>query len=180
MAPQTRQSGTTPLPRPTRPGSRAFTLVEMLVVLLILSVVTALVVGVSGEVRYTSRAAETRSIQERLGKALLAYTVEKSGAPLPPGDGEADSGSMLYTTLRRNDDARAILQDLPVDAVWNSDEGRPYVLDGFGRPIRYEYTPAGPPPLLISLGADKQDPTDDIRTDVHPIPAQRPERMQPQ
>ena len=64
-----------------RARSRAFTLVELLLVMFIMSVVASLVVGVSWYVIEQGRIAETSAKQKRLIQAINAYRKVKGDVP---------------------------------------------------------------------------------------------------
>jgi prepilin-type N-terminal cleavage/methylation domain-containing protein len=155
----------------TPPGNRinnsAFTLTEMLVAMLILSVGIALIVGVGSVVRQRSQAAETRNVQAVLASALKLYYESQNA--WPPGDGGENSTAELLRLLRANRLSRAELDKLPQGTVIEDDTGREFVLDGFGNKMRYFRTGGlgGQSPLISSLGADPKDPADDINMDVN-------------
>lgn len=164
----------------------AFTLVEMLVAILILVVGVALIVGVGSMVRENAQSEETKNIQSVLRSALKAYrgkdaddnteTTDNTATtdnkktkkkPWPPGDGKPDSTAGLLIALRNDKPAREALKRLPRQAILKDSTGREFVMDGFGNRMRYHQTGGlGGAPLLISLGADQKDPTDDINLDV--------------
>jgi len=146
-----------------------FTLIEMLVAVLILSVGIALIVGVATVVREHSRNAETRNIQAVLASALKLYHDSPGISTWPAGDGTADSTAELLRSLRTQRASRAELAKLPSGAILEDDAGREFVLDGYGNKMRYFRTGglAGATPLISSLGADPKDPADDINTDVN-------------
>ena len=151
-----------------------FTLVEMLVAILILVVSVALIVGVGSMVRENTQNEETKNIQAVLRSALKVYRDEnpknntKTTKPWPAGDGKTDSTAGLLIALRKDQKARETLTRLPRQALSEDSTGREFVLDGFGNRMRYHQTGglAGAP-LLISNGADPNDPADDINSDVN-------------
>jgi len=154
----------------TKPArlAKAFTLVEMLVAILILVVGVALMVGVGSMVRKHTQTEETRNILAVLRSALKVYNPTSDKQAWPAGDGKSDSTAGLIIALRKNYDARAALEQLPLQAISTDSTGREFVMDGFGNRLRYHQTGglAGSP-LLISPGADPNDHADDINADVN-------------
>jgi prepilin-type N-terminal cleavage/methylation domain-containing protein len=146
----------------------AFTLVELMVALLILAVGVALVHGIGGSVVDRSRGQETRAIQQVLRQATLAYGQAEAGYPTASG-GDASS-AVLYEHLRRCSRCEPILRRLPRLATYEDTRGRVHILDAFGSPMRYyhgEGELAGRPPMILSHGADRDDLSDDIVTDLN-------------
>ena len=139
-----------------------FTLVEMLVVLIILAVGTALMVGVAEDVRRHSRNETTRNIQATLVRALKTY--KSSYGDYPPGDGQSGSGAILLTCLQGCPRTQADIARLPKQAIRYDQTGRQTIVDGFGREMHYSRFGglAAKNPLLYSQGHDPADPTDDI------------------
>jgi prepilin-type N-terminal cleavage/methylation domain-containing protein len=151
----------------TRRGNNSgFTLVEMLIAMLICAIAVALVVSVGADVQRTSRADETRAIQAVLAEAIRAYY--DAGLPWPPGEGGPASSASLLGALQSEPAAQHVLARLPDFATRTDDSGRMLLYDGFDQPMRYSRTGGvgRQSPLLLSYGEDRQDPTDDIFTDV--------------
>jgi prepilin-type N-terminal cleavage/methylation domain-containing protein len=158
-----------PRPRSARPSiPTAFTLIEMLVVLLIFAIAVALVHGVGSTVQEDARAAETRNIQAVVLKALEAYHGgdHKSRPSYPEGNGDLASNARLVRLLQANPKANKILWSLPGNAV-DERNGTRYLLDGFGAPMEY-YGAEGvdKTPKLVSHGPNPDDPTDDMEVDM--------------
>lgn len=141
---------------------RGFTLVEMLVVLIILAVGTALMVGVAEDVRRHSRNETTRNVQAILVRALMAY--KSSYGDYPPGDGDAGSSAVLLGCLQNCPRTQSELARLPKQTIRYDAKGRQMIVDGFGREMHYSRFGglAAKNPLLYSTGQDPDDPTDDI------------------
>jgi prepilin-type N-terminal cleavage/methylation domain-containing protein len=161
-----------------------FTLVEMIVVMLIISVLTALAVNVSDDVRRQSRAADTRRIQAVALAALEVY--QKNQGALPPGDFGPESGADLLAAMQRCEASQKALQMLPAHAMNRRDPqtGRRLLLDGFARPMRYQHLPGKMPPrvpLLLSQGDDPAEKSDDILLELflEPPPQETSSEEQP-
>ncbi|MBN1553927.1 MAG: type II secretion system protein [Phycisphaerae bacterium] len=140
----------------------AFTLVEMLIVLLIVALGFLLVVGVGSTVQADARARQTRHTQAVVLAALEAYHDARHN--YPPGDGGTDSTVALLRTLRSEPACSSALQKLPRKAIFQDSDGKEYLVDGFAGTMRYD--PAGGlggrKPKLTSQGQDPLDTTDDI------------------
>jgi len=78
------------------PVRRGFTLIEILVVILILSVLVSLVVGVSNTVRIEVARRRTVTIQSLLKSAIGAYRETHSGAAPAETQGPFDSGANAF------------------------------------------------------------------------------------
>lgn len=143
----------------------AFTLVEMLAVLILFALALALIIGVSSNVVGESRIAQTRDIQRTLLAALRAY--HDAFDAYPSGDGESDSSAAMLEPLAAASPCRDALAMLPADATTTTRRGARVVLDGYHRPLLYFRTGGlgGQSPMLLSLGQDPNDPTDDIVTE---------------
>lgn len=147
------------------PKSTAFTLVEMLAVLILFALALALIIGVSSNVVGESRIAQTRDVQRTLLAALRSY--HDAFDTYPPGDGEPDSSAAMLKPLTAASPCRDALAMLPANATTTTRRGARVVLDGFDRPLRYFRTGGlgGQSPMILSLGFDPDDPTDDIVTE---------------
>lgn len=154
--------------RPDR--TKGFTLVEMLVTMLILTIGVALSVGVGTTVRTEACAEETRATQALVVKAIQAYRSEPDWKNASPrGNGETDSSIKLLAALQRSEQAREWIERLPDHVLQQNAAGQPYILDGFGHPLLYYRHGGlgGEVPLLVSRGKRHDDPADDIRRDAH-------------
>jgi prepilin-type N-terminal cleavage/methylation domain-containing protein len=146
----------------------AFTLVELMAALLILAVAVALTHGIGTSVVDTSRARETRVIQDVIRRAMAAYA--QSNSNFPQAQGEPHSSAVLLEHLRRCEPCGPVLQQLPRLATFEDDRGRVHLVDAFGSPMLYYHDTGeltGRPPTLISRGADHDDLSDDIVTDLN-------------
>ena len=171
------------------PGRRAFTLVEMLVVVFVIAILVTIVVGVSKVV--ISRAAKDRTIinMKVILGAVDAYH-ELTGSypsnpdwvrdpatfpvPVKPAVGWTDRdwvayqrGKHLYGQLDAIPQAQAKLSPLGKDAIL-SISGSSVFVDGFRKYMAYfRDQGAGGTPLVVSAGADGDfgTPEDNIRSD---------------
>jgi prepilin-type N-terminal cleavage/methylation domain-containing protein len=166
-----------------RTRRRGFTLIEILVVILILSVLVSLVVGVAKTVRIEVARRRTQSIQDQLVAAIHAYMETHNGAPpsdkltspIPAyssGYGANGGGDPnLWAAQVRNADLYAqlisepaclkFIQNLPPEAVYSPTlpfRGKTGVYkvfrDGFDTDMDYRLTGAGGSAVLISAGPD--------------------------
>ncbi|MFP4106419.1 MAG: type II secretion system protein [Phycisphaerae bacterium] len=147
-----------------RRARRAFTIIELLAVLVIIGILVALAVAVSTYLMDRAQEDATRGTMELTLQALDAF-YEKTGE-YPPGDGGTDSGEVLLEWLTgRTDDypersapvkaAMGFLSRLPEDAIGLAeDNSGQRIVDGWGNPIRYEKSGVGNTPRLISAGPD--------------------------
>ena len=130
----------------------AFTLVEMLAVILVIGIIVAVVVGVAGNAIAKAAEAETRQTMTAVWGAIQAYHDAKGVYP----------GPSLFTELRDCPQSKKRLAGL--DKVIR---GTGFI-DGFEQSIRYHTTGgAGGTPYLVSAGRDGDfDSLDDnIRSD---------------
>lgn len=141
---------------------KGFTLVELLAVMLILSILMALVVGVSGNV--TARVNRKRTIvtMDIVLDAIQAYREDQG----------SDPNSLL--DLVGNAVAQKVLANLDSETWANKDDPttkyydeRQNINDAYGTPLKYEKTGGlGGCPVLISGGPDHNaDTDDDLRSD---------------
>lgn len=143
---------------------RAFTLVEMLVVIVILVIVVSLVVGVSRYVTEQSARTQTQDSQAMIITAIDAYfDVEKTYPEEDPeaagGDGATEREQRshnLFDALSEVQPSREVIAGLPEDATGNGPEtGRTVFLDGWDNAIDYDADGGvGGTPELISPGPD--------------------------
>ncbi len=137
---------------PHRRGRGAFTLVEMLAVILVIGIIVAVVVDVVGTPIATRCGGETRQTMTAVMGAVQAYYDAKRVYP----------GADLFGDLRACPQSRARLGDL--EEVM---KGRA-LLDGFEQPMRYYSSGgAGGAPYLESAGRDGDfaSKDDNIRSD---------------
>lgn len=154
--------------RSDRPGAprRAFTLVELMVVMFVMMVLVALAVGVSKYVMDKSARDQTITTQAILMMAVRAY------GDIPP---DATGMNTLWSKLKQVPAAKRHLEKLNSTVVSRSNKAFT-VLDGYGNPMKYDSIGGlGGGPVFISGGPDgviKNDPgttenevTDNIRSD---------------
>jgi len=166
---------------------RGLTLIEMLVACLILSLVVAVLVGVSSTVVLSAREQTTDDIQGKVLVALELYY--QSNHAYPPGGNESDtldmgeSSARLLDTLRNCEKASKILDKLPAGAIEQDETGREILLDGFARHMRYlqreeknSEEKNHSVPMLKSDGRDLWDRSDDRFRTVERQTTARPPR----
>jgi len=160
---------------------KAFTLVELMVVMLILGIIVALVVGISDYVMREAVLKQTRESQRILMNAIQAYydnSRPKAYPPDKPGTewSVEDSGEQLLQYLTEGSDpnnptpdhpacqaARERLRDLSQEAY-----DPPYFRDAYGNIMGYQEAGGiGGGPVIISVGPDGNFDTepDNIRSD---------------
>lgn len=155
--------GAKPRTAATRRG-RAFTMIEILVVILILGILATL--GATYAVSLIRQAGREATIgyQRVILQAIEAYREQEGDFPLD--DGLPDD--RLYHKLITCRQAKDILRKLP-DDVMTHDAGGNFVsfVDNYGTAMTYErYGGRGGTPMLVSAGADRSMGTeDDIRSD---------------
>lgn len=71
------------LPNTQAPSERAFTLLELLIVILIIAVLTALVIPVTNAISHTQRSARCSNNLRQIGVTLFAYAAD-NGNKIPP------------------------------------------------------------------------------------------------
>ena len=151
--------------RPPAPR-RAFTLVELMVVMFVMMVLVALAVGVSKYVMDRSARDQTIATQSILMAAIRAC-----------GDTPPDAASMkeLWSPLSEVPKARQLLEKLDSTVV-NRSNNIFTVLDGYGNKMDYYPTAGlGGGPVVVSGGSDgiigdkigtpENEAADDIRSD---------------
>ena len=124
---------------------RAFTLIEMLAVLMILSILVALAVGVGNYVMDKAKRQKTLDTQRVVMRAIDEYFTVVGGFP---GDSADCSG--LLTALQENPKTAQIIHRLPSSAI---SDGK--IIDGYGNAMQYLANDGlGNRPLLESAGKD--------------------------
>ena len=123
----------------------AFTLVELLAVMLILAVLLALIVSITPYVRNAAAVRKTKIGLKIVGSALDVYFDAKGKYP-----DEDDDIVQLMNILANHPKTRHIVGALPKD-VWGGKDHA--LLDGWGMPVRYLWADGiGKKPVLISAG----------------------------
>ncbi|MGA2264998.1 MAG: type II secretion system protein [Phycisphaerae bacterium] len=165
-----------------RRSTKAFTLVEVLVVIFILGVLAAIVAGVAGYVMKSAASRETASTEKVLMQAIQAFHDANIPQGYPPVTDPNNSGIDLMRYLTGKDPsaqaaaakaATDVLLKLPKDA-WTGDSNSA-VKDSWGHDMHYDPNGGlGGKPVVISEGPDGKfggtsagDPNgeDDIRSD---------------
>ncbi len=187
-----RMTESTPLTsRRVRSGRRTggsgggFTLVELLAVILVLGIVVAMVVGVSGLVMRKAATERTKQWMGVIRNAWDEYYQATDAYPKYADEGDTgedykSNNADLFGLLmgptswgsgdvgaRRKAEARRMLDGLPADATRVID-GNWHFIDGFGNIMWYHSTGgAAGQPFLESAGADMNHETtsDNIRSD---------------
>ncbi len=139
--------------------ARAFTLVEMLAVILVIGILVAVVVGVAGKVVASAAKKQTKLNMQTIMNAIGAYQEQYAGAAPPPGD--------LYNALKGCAPAKKRLGNLSRSA-YKVSGGNTYFVDGFEQTLKYYATGgAGGGPYLESPGRDGDfgSADDNIRSD---------------
>jgi prepilin-type N-terminal cleavage/methylation domain-containing protein len=95
------------------PQSRGFTLVELLVVILILSILMAMLIPVVLHVLVVARQGATEALLDQVAQCLKSY--ELNQAIYPPGDGNGTRG--LVDALSKPGPRSSRLLDLKVDQL---------------------------------------------------------------
>jgi len=167
------------------PASRkrkAFTLVEMLVVVAVIAILVTIVVSVTGMVIRRQDEQQTRTNMQAIMVAIQTYYDLQGDFPADPTPQDFDGkpatwktrdwqafvrGKKLYDQLVAVPQVQARLAPLYKDGIINV-RGNQVFADGFSKYIEYYRTGgAGGRPLLVSAGADADfDRTEDnIRSD---------------
>jgi len=174
---------------------KAFTMVELLVVLLILSTLVTMVIGVGRYLAQEQDRQLTRSYQANILGAINIYVSRHGAAPPnplepPPGgtyanpmdgiirpDGLTDAeweiyarNSLLYSYLESDPQCLAIINELPGGATVRGQLNQPAAfLDAYGKYMDYREKGAFGGPLIVSGGPDGyiggEYAPDDIRSD---------------
>lgn len=147
----------------TRPGTgrKAFTLVELLVVMFIMAIIVALVVAVGKYVMERMAIDQTRGVMQVTHEAIVAYYDEYEEYP------DAGNTKKLLEELKKCDKSWDLVTKLGQDYFRGPDE---HLYDGFGERIKYDKDGGlGKRPVLISGGPDRriggEHKEDDIRSD---------------
>lgn len=134
----------------------AFTMVEILMVIMIITVLMAIGIGAGWYMMTKAEAGQTKTTMETVMSALERYREVKEANM--SGSGTEDFSMLFDTTTDEGAAAVVMLEKLPTDAVKN----KPQILDGFGQNLRY-YAEGGlgGTPQLRSAGPDGDWNTDD-------------------
>lgn len=141
----------------------AFTLIELLAVMLILAVLLALIVSITPYVRNAAAVKKTKVSLKIVGSALDVYFDAKGKypddrnpeEPVPPRIDSSLSTPIivqLMNILANHPKTRHIVGALPKDAWGGKDH---VLLDGWGMAVSYSWEAGiGKKPVLISAGPD--------------------------
>lgn len=128
----------------------AFTMVEMLAVLMILTILVALAVGVGVAVMAETKRKQTIATQQVVMEALQAYHDSKNNYPNEDG---SDDCSGVMMELLTDTDADVLLKGLSSEAYAGGTDAP--LLDAYGGAMRYRRSGGlGGGPVLISGGKD--------------------------
>lgn len=138
----------------SRPCNGAFTMVEMLAVLMILTILVALAVGVGVIVMAETKRKQTIATQQVVMEALQAYHDNNNKYPDEDTDG-SDDCSEVMTKLLGDVDGKVFVKGLSSEA-YVSGINTP-LLDAYGAAMRYRRNGGlGGGPVLISAGKDSE------------------------
>lgn len=160
-------------PAVSRRQSKAFTLIELLAVMLVIGILVTIVVGVASQVTRKQAQADTKQTMVIVMQAIDVYYEEYGAYPdLVPDPDDKVMGAELYTKLWSNTRCRQRLLALNPKATL-APGGNAYLVDGFDEVLRYRSGGLGGTPYLESCGADAdfgsdQEPEakeDNIRSD---------------
>ncbi len=152
-----------------RGNTRAFTLVEMLAVILVIGILVAVVVGFTRRGVSIPVEKQTRLNMQAIMNAIGAYHEEKGAYPNPGGTDYRQANAGLYSLLRGCALARKRVGELSRSA-YKVSGGNTYFVDGFEQVLKYFATGgAGGGPFLESPGRDGDfnSKDDNIRSDNH-------------
>ncbi len=150
--------------RAARRHGRAFTLIEMIVVMAIIGILSSLLIAGVMAARGRGKMARAHSLIVRLG--LLTKQYEIDHGDFPPGSGGTVSAEMLHEALTSRKWVGS--QEFTRKEAADTDgTGSMEIIDAWGRPLSYYHNRSysGPPRAttfrLISKGRDGVQGTDD-------------------
>lgn len=133
---------------------KAFTLIELLAVILVISILVAVVVGVATQVIRKSAEDSTKLYMQIIIKAVSVYHEEYGAYPdLDPAGDDTARGAELYAKLWVTPRCRERLSPLPPEAML-APGGNRYFVDGYQNTLRYHSRGLGGAPYLESCGGD--------------------------
>lgn len=137
----------------SRPCNGAFTMVEMLAVLMILTILVALAVGVGVIVMAETKRKQTIATQQIVIEALQAYHDNNNN--YPPEHITNDDCSEVMTALLADADANVLLKGLSSEAYAGVSPAP--LMDAYTKGMRYRGSGGlGGGPVLISSGKDEE------------------------
>lgn len=117
---------------------RAFTLIEMLVVITIITVLGGLVLGAISVARRTAKERSTEGTIKLLEGALNRYENDFQDYPPSDGDNEGIRGSEnLYRSLKTEKKEGPYIGGNDVQTCDVNRNGEPEIADAFGKPMGY-------------------------------------------
>ncbi len=146
----------------SRPG---FTLTELLVVLLIISVLAGMILGGVTVARRSASKTRTKAAIQLLGSAIAQY--ESEWGDYPPGNGEAAGAEDLYLSLTSPFNPRSFINGGEPPTGDPDNTGHKVFVDAWRHPIRYTHhrhysgEPRADDYRLESAGPDGRYGTDD-------------------
>jgi type II secretion system protein G len=161
IRPNERAAGRTRLALRRR-GGAAFSLIELLVVILIIGVLAALAVSIGMQWFSTAGENDTRANMAVIKDAISQY--QEDTGDYPGADDDDYDMEDLVDDLSAHEPSAEQLRSLPAEA-WGRNQNA--FVDAWGEEMRYDADAGrGGVPLLISSGPDKEFGTDDdIRSD---------------
>ncbi len=131
----------------------AFTLVEMLAVILVIGILVAVVVGVAGNVIARASKEQTRENMATIMSAIDAYFEEKGAYPPDTGTDYEKVNANLFAHLNGCEKSKKRLGALSRSAIRVTNTR--HFVDGFSKVLKYHRTGgAGGGPYLESAGPD--------------------------
>ena len=135
--------------------NRAFSLVELLVVVAILGVLAGAILGVGRRIKTQAEEKLARSTISILVSAIEQYHSFWGHFPAEEGYDPAQRGGALYRQLYVTPEARALCASISETQFGDTNgDDLLEVLDPWSEPIDYHYTPGWTFPELLSGGPD--------------------------
>lgn len=125
---------------------RAFTLIEILVVIAIIAILAGLILGTSGYVQEKAGNSRAEAEIKALSNAIEAYKLDNG--VYPNGDGSANSTEELIKVLNPTNSGDKVYFEIPARMFDSNRSSKSYesvradasyLQDPFGNPYRYEF-----------------------------------------